>query len=286
MGNTITQSHGGMKVCSGGLTVQGSATISDALTAKTLAARTTVSAGLPTASTNMGEDAGRSWRYRGTRARARGSALPPTVKARQPRRGLPGPARRVIAECHQRVVIKKIFFQVAAASCFLERARTRTPDGIAVHPDYSVPFLTRRGRHGNTMHYRKHGQPPRKATRPAGDRVAAETNLLAVLKVTPTAFGVIMGVGGAGSLAGALLAPKIASRIGIGPTIIVGFAVSPLAQVPLLLAGPGLYWQTTLALVLAVQLFWATASGTSQTRSGRPSVTPVCRGGCRPPAPR
>ncbi|MCY0944792.1 discoidin domain-containing protein [Streptomyces antarcticus] len=59
MGNTITQSHGGMKVCSGGLTVQGSATISDALTAKTLAARTTVSAGLPTASTNMGEDAGR-----------------------------------------------------------------------------------------------------------------------------------------------------------------------------------------------------------------------------------
>ncbi|MFF3091597.1 hypothetical protein ACFVRB_42145 [Streptomyces nojiriensis] len=82
--------------------------------------------------------------------------------------------------------------------------------------------------------------------------------------MTPTAFGVIMGVGGAGSLAGALLAPKIASRIGIGPTIIVGFAVSPLAQVPLLLTGPGLRWQTALALVLAVQLFWATASGTSQ----------------------
>ncbi|MBP2034702.1 putative MFS family arabinose efflux permease [Streptomyces avidinii] len=88
--------------------------------------------------------------------------------------------------------------------------------------------------------------------------------LLAVLKVTPTAFGVIMGIGGVGSLAGALLAPNIASRIGIGPAIIVGFAVSPLAQVPLLLAGPGLRWQVTLALVLAVQLFWATASGTSQ----------------------
>ncbi|MFD6986197.1 MFS transporter, partial [Streptomyces sp. NPDC059956] len=95
--------------------------------------------------------------------------------------------------------------------------------------------------------------------------------LLAVLKVSPTAFGVIMGVGGAGSLAGALLAPKIASRIGIGPTIIVGFAVSPLTQVPLLLAGPGLRWQTTLALVLAVQLFWATASGTSQ-RSLRQTI--------------
>lgn len=93
--------------------------------------------------------------------------------------------------------------------------------------------------------------------------------------MSPTAFGVIMGVGGAGSLAGALLAPKIAARIGIGigigPTIIVGFAVSPLAQVPLLLAGSGLRWQTVLALVLAVQLFWATASGTSQ-RSLRQTI--------------
>lgn len=95
--------------------------------------------------------------------------------------------------------------------------------------------------------------------------------LLAVLKVTPTAFGVIMGFGGAGSLAGALLAPKIASRIGIGPTIIIGFAVSPLAQVPLLLAGPGLLWHSALALVLAVQLFWAAASGTSQ-RSLRQTI--------------
>ncbi|WP_198358371.1 hypothetical protein [Streptomyces fildesensis] len=82
--------------------------------------------------------------------------------------------------------------------------------------------------------------------------------------MAPTAFGVIMGVGGAGSLAGALFAPGIASRIGIGPTIIIGFAVSPLAQIPLLLADPGLRWQITLAGTLAVQLFWATASGTSQ----------------------
>ena len=88
--------------------------------------------------------------------------------------------------------------------------------------------------------------------------------LLAGLHVSPTAFGLIMGVGGVGSLAGALLAPRIASRIGIGPTIIIGFAFSPLAQIPLLLAGPGLRWQIALAGTLAVQLFWATASGTSQ----------------------
>ncbi|GAB3170795.1 MFS transporter [Streptomyces incanus] len=95
--------------------------------------------------------------------------------------------------------------------------------------------------------------------------------LLDRLGASPSAFGVIMGIGGAGGVAGALLAPKIAARIGIGPTIIVGFAVSPLTQVPLLLAGPGLRWQVVLAAALAGQLFWATASGTSQ-RSLRQAV--------------
>lgn len=84
--------------------------------------------------------------------------------------------------------------------------------------------------------------------------------LLDRLGASPSAFGVIMGAGG---VAGALLAPRIAARIGVGPTIIVGFAVSPLAQVPLLCAGPGPR-QIVLAATLTVQLFWATASGTSQ----------------------
>ncbi|MEW2135563.1 MFS transporter [Streptomyces sp. NPDC005409] len=88
--------------------------------------------------------------------------------------------------------------------------------------------------------------------------------LLTSLRMSPSAFGVMVGVGGAGSLAGALLAPRIASRIGIGPTIIIGFAVSPLGHIPLLLAGPSLAWQIALAAALAAQLFWATASGTSQ----------------------
>ncbi|MFH8520627.1 MFS transporter [Streptomyces gelaticus] len=95
--------------------------------------------------------------------------------------------------------------------------------------------------------------------------------LLDRLGASPSAFGVIMGVGGAGGVAGALLAPRIAARIGIGLTIIVGFAVSPLAQVLLLCAGPGLRRQIVLAATLAVQLFWATASRTSQ-RSLRQAV--------------
>ncbi|MFF8315188.1 MFS transporter [Streptomyces lydicus] len=88
--------------------------------------------------------------------------------------------------------------------------------------------------------------------------------LLTTLGASPTAFGVIMGVGGGGSLAGALLAPRITGRFGVGRTIITGFAASPLAQVPLLLAGPGRGWQIALAATLAVQLFWATAAGVSQ----------------------
>ncbi|MFI2765235.1 MFS transporter [Streptomyces echinatus] len=101
--------------------------------------------------------------------------------------------------------------------------------------------------------------------------------LLNRLGSSPFSFGVIMGVGGAGGVAGALLAPRIAARVGIGPTIIVGFAVSPLAQVPLLCAGPGLRWQIVLAAALAVHLSWATASGTGQ-RSLRQAVCPAFQG--------
>ncbi|MER6116135.1 MFS transporter [Streptomyces sp. NPDC001743] len=102
--------------------------------------------------------------------------------------------------------------------------------------------------------------------------------LLDRLGVSPSTFGVIMGVGGAGGVAGALLAPRIAARVGIGPTIIVGFAVSPLAQVPLLCAGPGLRWQIVLAATLAVQLFWATASGTSQRSLRQALCDPAFQG--------
>ncbi|MFJ8364442.1 MFS transporter [Streptomyces sp. NPDC093984] len=88
--------------------------------------------------------------------------------------------------------------------------------------------------------------------------------LLTALGASPTTFGLIMGAGGTGSLVGALFAPRIAARLGVGWTIITGFAVSPLAQVPLLLAGSSRGWQIVLAGTLAVQLFWATAAGTSQ----------------------
>ncbi|CAL9360538.1 hypothetical protein SUDANB105_00655 [Streptomyces sp. enrichment culture] len=117
--------------------------------------------------------------------------------------------------------------------------------------------------------------------------------LLTRLGASPTALGVMMGVGGAGSLAGALLAARISARIGVGPTIVTGFAVSPVAQVPLLLAGPGRGWQIALAATLAVQLFWATAAGVSQRSLRQTLCDPRFQGrmqaasttvtaGCRP----
>ncbi|MFE2163943.1 MFS transporter [Streptomyces sp. NPDC059447] len=147
--------------------------------------------------------------------------------------------------------------------------RIRTPEPVATRPD-GRRSLARDIREG--LHYVL-GQPTIRTVIAALSTLSfglAIMNtywayyLLAVLNVSPTVFGVIMGIGGAGSLAGALLAPRIASRIGIGPTIIVGFAVSPVAQVPLLLAKPGLRWDIALAAALAAQLFWATAPGTSQ----------------------
>ncbi|MFD7013998.1 MFS transporter [Streptomyces sp. NPDC059928] len=88
--------------------------------------------------------------------------------------------------------------------------------------------------------------------------------LLSTLHWSPTALGVVMGAGGAGSLAGALLAPRIGERIGPGPLVIAGFALTPLTELPLLLAHPGRGGQVALAAALVVQLFSAAAAGTTQ----------------------
>ena len=41
-----------------------------------------------------------------------------------------------------------------------------------------------------------------KATRPAGDTISAETNLLRELHWSPTALGIVMGAGGIGGILG------------------------------------------------------------------------------------
>ncbi|MEU3499392.1 MFS transporter [Streptomyces hundungensis] len=102
--------------------------------------------------------------------------------------------------------------------------------------------------------------------------------LLTDLRFSPTALGVVMGAGGIGSLAGALLAPRIARRTGPGPMIVAGFAVVAAAQIPLLLARPGRGWQTVLAAALVIQLFATAAAGTTQRSIRQIICTPHLQG--------
>ncbi|MEU9069866.1 MULTISPECIES: MFS transporter [Streptomyces] len=105
-----------------------------------------------------------------------------------------------------------------------------------------------------------------------GDTVSAETNLLRSLAMSATVFGVVLGLGALGAAAGALTAPALARRYGPGPMMLAALAITPLTQLPLLLASPGLDWQITIGAALFLQLACAGAAGTTQ-RSIRQIVT-------------
>ncbi|MET9988368.1 MFS transporter [Streptomyces enissocaesilis] len=122
------------------------------------------------------------------------------------------------------------------------------------------------------MRHRPRRQQPRKETRPVGDTVSAETNLLKSLSMSPTAFGVVLGLGALGAAAGALAAPALARRYGAGPMMLVALALPPLTQIPLLLASPARTWQIGIGAALFLQLACAAAAGTTQ-RSIRQVVT-------------
>ncbi|WP_225827202.1 MFS transporter [Streptomyces naphthomycinicus] len=96
--------------------------------------------------------------------------------------------------------------------------------------------------------------------------------LLRSLVMSATAFGVVLGLGALGAAAGALTAPALARRCGPGPMMLAALAITPLTQLPLLLASPGLVWQITIGAALFVQLACAGAAGTTQ-RSIRQIVT-------------
>ncbi|MFV0131646.1 MFS transporter [Streptomyces sp. HMX112] len=96
--------------------------------------------------------------------------------------------------------------------------------------------------------------------------------LLRTLAVSETAFGVVLGLGALGAAAGALIAPALARRWGPGPMMLTALAITPLTQIPLLLASPGLRWQITIGAALFLQLACAGAAGTTQ-RSIRQIIT-------------
>ncbi|WP_282697639.1 MFS transporter [Streptomyces sp. CC208A] len=96
--------------------------------------------------------------------------------------------------------------------------------------------------------------------------------LLRSLAMSATAFGVVLGLGALGAAAGALTAPALARRWGPGPMMLTALAITPLTQIPLLLASPGLRWQVAIAAALFLQLACAGAAGTTQ-RSIRQIIT-------------
>ncbi|MCX5443790.1 MULTISPECIES: MFS transporter [unclassified Streptomyces] len=99
--------------------------------------------------------------------------------------------------------------------------------------------------------------------------------LLRTLQISATAFGVVLGAGALGAATGALTAPGLTRRYGPGPMMLTALAMTPATQLPLLLASPGLAWQTVIGGALFVQLACAGAAGTTQ-RSIRQIVTEAC----------
>lgn len=114
---------------------------------------------------------------------------------------------------------------------------------------------------------------PHKATRPAGDTVSAETNLLRELHWSPTALGIVMGAGGAGGILGALVWQPLERRWGPGPVMLGALSLNPLAQIPLVLVGPGLGGQIAVGIGMVIQTGAAVCHGGLQ-RAVRQELAP------------
>ncbi|MFE9219633.1 MFS transporter [Streptomyces lavendulae] len=96
--------------------------------------------------------------------------------------------------------------------------------------------------------------------------------LLRVLGMSATVFGAVLGVGALGAAVGAFSAPALARAYGPGPMMLGALTLTPLTQLPLLLASPGIGWQIAIGVALFLQLVCAGAAGTTQ-RSIRQIIT-------------
>src|SRR5688500_13106292 len=123
------------------------------------------------------------------------------------------------------------------------------------------------------MRHKPKQQPGYKATPPAGDTVSAETNLLRELHWSPTALGIVMGAGGAGGILGALVWQPLERRWGPGPVMLGALSLNPLAQIPLVLVGPGLGGQIVIGIGMVIQTGAAVCHGGLQ-RAVRQELAP------------
>ncbi|GHF70692.1 MFS transporter [Streptomyces mashuensis] len=95
--------------------------------------------------------------------------------------------------------------------------------------------------------------------------------LIRDLRYSPTALGTLLSVAALGGVAGALAVRRLVDRYGPARVMLTALAITPLTEVPLLLAAPGRAGQVFIATGLFVQLACATAQGSTQ-RSIRQAV--------------
>lgn len=76
------------------------------------------------------------------------------------------------------------------------------------------------------------------------------------LGLDPTTIGTVFAIGGVGALAGAISAPRIVARIGLGPSMALGFALGTAGMIVTALAsGPPLVAATVAAVGQFILLF-------------------------------
>ncbi|GAA2255642.1 MFS transporter [Kitasatospora cystarginea] len=97
--------------------------------------------------------------------------------------------------------------------------------------------------------------------------------LLRTLGWPPAVLGLVMGAGGIGGAIGGITGRHLAARFGPGRVIVTALALSPLCQLPLLLARPGTTGQVAIGAAMVVQTGCAVASG-ALLRSIRQLITP------------
>ncbi|MCA6090988.1 MFS transporter [Streptomyces sp. SCA3-4] len=88
--------------------------------------------------------------------------------------------------------------------------------------------------------------------------------LLRELHYSATDLGMLLSVAALGGVAGALAVRSLVARFGPTRVMLTALAITPLTEVPLLLAAPGRSGQVSIAAGLFVQLACATAQGSTQ----------------------
>ncbi|MFJ3642883.1 MFS transporter [Streptomyces sp. NPDC090108] len=159
----------------------------------------------------------------------------------------------------------------------------RSPEG-APSPPTAKPNLRSEIRAGLAYTW---GHPvigPLVTTNAITSTVLAGTNaiwvvyLIRELHWSPEAFAVVTSTGASGGFLASLVTPRLTARYGAGPVMISALTLTPVSQLPLLLASPGPAGQLWVGCGLFVQLFGAVTHGLTQRTVRQHACTPGMQG--------